>query len=368
MRLCLLVEAASGGTGRHVTDLTQALCARGHDVTLVYSPLRAEAGFCRAARASGARVMTLAMQRTVGWHDFAAARALTRLVEERGPFAVVHAHSSKAGAVARLAGVGAAARVYTPHALATLNPDRGAAARSLIGLAERLLGPRTDALIAVSLAEWEEAGRLGIAADRRHLIANRLQQASFTPRAVARKALGARPGERWIGFAGRLAPQKAPLQFVAAAVGAMRRDSRVRALILGDGEQAALVGEAIDESGFADRFIWHRDEDARDWLAALDLVVITSRFEGLPYVLLESLAVGVPVLATPVGGARELLASGAGLVASSEALPGVLLALVADPDWLARLRTEAGRAGSGCAGPQMIDRTEALYAHLAARA
>ena len=259
-------------------------------------------------------------------------------------------------------------RSDTPHALATLDPDRGAAARSLIGLAERLMGLRTDALIAVSRDEWDEAGRLGIAPGRRHLIANCLEGATLRSRAAARAALGARPGERWLGFAGRLSPQKAPLQFIGAALGAMRRDCRVRALILGDGEQAGLVAEAIAEGGFPERFTWHRDEDARDWLAALDLFVMTSRFEGLPYVLLEALAAGVPVLATPVGGARDLLASGAGVVASSEALPELLLMLLAHTLWLDRLRIEARRAGAHCAGPQMVDRTEALYERLAARA
>ena len=368
MRLCLLVEAASGGTGRHVIDLTRALCARGHDVTLIYSPIRSDIGFRRAASESGALVLLMPMERGIGWHDLAAARTLTRLIEHCGPFEIIHAHSSKAGAVARLAAVGGAALVYTPHALATLDPDRGMASRSMIGLAERLLGPRTDALITVSVEEWEEAGRLGISADRRHLIANRLQPASFRSRSKARAALGADRGEIWLGFAGRLSPQKAPLLFVAAALGAMRRDDRVRALILGDGEQAGLVAEAIAESDFAARFTWHRDEDARDWLAALDLYVMTSRFEGLPYVLLEALAVGVPVLTNPVGGARQLLSSGSGLVASDEALPALLLALIADSTWLARLRNQARRVGSESAGHRMIDRTEALYERLAGRA
>ncbi|MEO5641057.1 MAG: glycosyltransferase [Sphingomicrobium sp.] len=364
MRLCQIVEAASGGTGRHVLDLSAALHTRGHDVTIVYSPLRADPGFDAEARHGGARMLTLAMRRQPGLSDLVAARGLSRLVAERGPFDVVHAHSSKAGAVVRLAAVGGAARVYTPHALATLDPDRGAASRSLIGLAERLLGPRTDALIAVSLAEYDEAGRLGIAASRRYLIANRLQQARFTPRDEARAALGATPGQIWVGFAGRLVRQKAPLMFVAAVIAAMRRAPGVRALILGDGEQAPLVEQAIAASEFADRFTWHREARARDWLAALDLFVITSRFEGLPYVLLEALAAAVPVLSTPVGGASELLGMGSGVVASSDSLPAMLLELVARPERLSRLAYEAGRGVATSAGPQMIDRTEALYRKL----
>ena len=366
MRLCQVVEAAAGGTGRHVIELTRGLAARGHELTLVYSPIRVDALFAAGLSTLPARLVPLAMARGVGWNDVGAARGLGRLIRERGPFAVVHGHSSKAGMVTRIADVAGAARVYTPHALRTLDPGLGRVARSGIGLAERWLGGRrTDALIAVSGAEWAEAGRLGIAEARRHLIPNRLSDFEHRPRAEARAALGAGEEDIWLGFVGRLCAQKAPLEFVAAGIGAMRRCARVRALILGDGELASLVEQAIAASGFAERFAWHRDADAREWIAAIDLLVVTSRYEGLPYAMLEALAAGVPVLSTPVGGAHDLLGGGAGVVAPAEGLPGKLLALISRPAKLERLRASATKAGEACRGEQMIDRTEALYRSVA---
>ena len=362
----MVVEATAGGTGRHVIDLTRAMSTRGHDVTLIYSPDRADACFRSALTDLPARVVEMPMARAVGWRDVGAAVRLTKLVRSHGPFAVVHAHSSKAGAIARLAAVGGAARVYTPHALATLDPDRGAVARWLIGLAERLLArTRTDGLILVSEAEHREAARLGVPSKLRHLIANQL--IDYDPRLaeVARTALGANEGDQWIGFVGRLSPQKAPLQFVAAALGAMRRNPRVRALIVGDGELALMVEEAVSASDFAHRFTWLRDAAAGEWIAALDLLVVTSRYEGLSYVLLEALVAGVPVLSTPVGGADELLGEGAGLVCRPEAMPAALLALLADGPRLAAMRLAAKRAGAQCQSERMIDQTEALYSRLA---
>lgn len=367
MRLCLVVEAAAGGTGRHVIDLTRAMVTRGHDLTLVYSPLRADRSFTEALPALGANVVPLAMPQSIGWRDLGAARALSRVVRTHGPFAIVHAHSSKAGAVTRLAAVGAAALVYTPHALATLDRERGVARRALVELAERLLGPRTDALILVSEAEFGEAARLRLANDKRHLIANRLYGFAPVDRACARAALGADEDEQWIGFIGRLDAQKAPLQFVAAALAAMKRQARVRALILGDGSFAPVVAEAIVASEFADRFTWHRDRTAAELVAALDLLVVTSRFEGFPYVMLEALGAGVPVLSTDVGGARDLLGRGAGLVVPDERLAMTLMRLLADRPGLAAMQVAAARAGGLCRETWMFDETEALYQQLASR-
>lgn len=362
MKICQVVEAASGGTGRHVIDLTHALHARGHELTLIYSPLRIDTVFQDALASLPARVVALPMARAIGWSDVAVVYRLGEMVRHFGPFAVVHGHSSKAGAIVRLAKVGDAARVYTPHALATLDRDRTPTMRSIVTSAEKLLGARrTDALILLSTDEYREAERLGLAARRRHLIANRLYCFAPKARGEARDALGAAAGQCWIGFIGRLSPQKAPLLFVAAAIGAMRRHAHVRALVLGDGEQAPFVAEAIQASGLADRFVWHRDADVSATIAALDLMLITSRFEGAPYVLLEALAAGVPVLSSNVGSAHDLLDAGAGIVCASEQIPRELLALLIDPARLRRMRVAAAGVGVCCGGSEMIDATEALY-------
>ncbi len=369
MKICQVVEAASGGTGRHVIDLTHALNARGHELTLIYSPVRIDPVFAEALASIPARVVSMPMQRTIGWRDLAAVRRLGEIVRHLGPFAVIHGHSSKAGAIVRLASVGGAARVYTPHALATLDQDRATTTQSLVRSVEKLLGARrTDALILLSTTEYREAERLGLAVRKRHLIANRLYRFAPTPRGVARAALGGAVDTCWIGFVGRLCPQKAPLSFVAAAIGAMRRHAHVRALILGNGEQAPFVAEAIEASGLAERFVWHRDADVGATIAALDLMLITSRFEGAAYVLLEALSAGVPVVSSDVGSARDLLDNGAGLVCAAERIPRELLALLRDPARLRRMRVAAAGVGVCCGGSDMIDATEDLYRRVAGAA
>ena len=123
LKILLVLEAAGAGVGRHVVDLVAGLLARGHAVDVVYSPARAEASFVAQLEAlQGAlTVRELPMQRSVGIRDLAAARGLRRLIRAGGPYDVVHAHSSKAGALLRLAAIGLPARrFYTPHAFITL--------------------------------------------------------------------------------------------------------------------------------------------------------------------------------------------------------------------------------------------------------
>ena len=76
MRLCQVVEAAAGGTGRHVIELTRGLAERGHELTLIYSPLRIDALFAEGLSALAASLVPLAMARGVGWNDVGAARGL----------------------------------------------------------------------------------------------------------------------------------------------------------------------------------------------------------------------------------------------------------------------------------------------------
>ena len=368
MRLCQVVEAAVGDTGRHVVELTRALATRGHDLTLIYSPTSADSAFRHSLCDIRAEVVPLPIERAASWRDIPAARSLGRMLAKRGPFEVLHAHHAKAGSVARLAGTGGAALVYSPHALEAAGRDRRVAARSLIELGERLLGAtRTDAFVAANPAEWDDAGRLGIDVERRHLIANGNQAVTARPRGEARKALGTRDGDCWIGFIGRLTPDTAPLLFVAAALGAMRRQSNVRALILGDGEQAVLVAQAIAASDHAHRFVWLRGIATKKWIAGIDLLVVPGRAGAVDHGVVEAVAVGVPVIATMATGARQLLGEGGGQLCGSEALPALLLALLADPTRLVRLRKEAVSAARAVRDTDMVDRTEALYVRLAAR-
>ncbi|NTU77165.1 MAG: glycosyltransferase family 4 protein, partial [Alphaproteobacteria bacterium] len=138
MRICHVIEAAGGGSGQVVLDLARAQRAEGQEVTVIYAPQRAEARFVKELSSlSGIKIVTSSMRRKVGLHDLADLSRLILRLRRHGPFDILHSHSSKAGALTRLANpfLPRAVHVYTPHAFMTLAPG----ASRLYGWIERVL-------------------------------------------------------------------------------------------------------------------------------------------------------------------------------------------------------------------------------------
>ena len=371
LRICLVIEAGGGGASRHVLDLAGAFQARGHHVHLIYSAVRAEARHLAEIAALPITAEPLEMHRSLGLHDLASARALGVAVRRAGPFDIVHGHSSKAGALVRLADVGGAKRVYTPHAFRGLDAGASLPARVLFNGAEIALGlTRTDALIAVSSEELAFARKLHIADGRCHLIRNGVITIPDVTRAQARAALGLPDDAPVIGFVGRLSYQKAPERFVEAMRRAMAQVPTLRAVLLGDGECAEAVEQDLAASGIADRFIWKRSAKAQDYLPAFDAVMMTSRYEGLSYVLLESLAAHVPIVTTEVAGAHDVIGdTGCGMIVANDdavvdRLVDAATLIGTDADARAAMAAAAARRSNEVNGMRMIDETERLYRQL----
>jgi glycosyltransferase involved in cell wall biosynthesis len=366
-----VIEAFGGGAGRHVLDLAKTLHRRGHDVHLIYSPHRAEPRHLAEIAALPITSEPLAMRRAPGLHDVAAARALAVALRRAGPFDIVHGHSSKAGALVRLADVGPAKRVYTPHAFRGLDRSVSLPARLAFNGAEIVLGAaRTDALIAVSSGELAFARKLHIATGRCHLIRNGVIDMPAVARAQARAALGLPGDAPVIGFVGRLSYQKAPERFVAAMRRAMPQVPDLHAVILGDGEYADAVARDLAASGFADRFVWRRTAKAQELMPAFDAVMMTSRYEGLSYVLLESLAAQVPIVTTDVAGARDVIGgSRCGLVVPNDGtvidrLAEAAILIGTDREVCAAMAASTVGRSREMNGMRMIYQTEMLYRRL----
>jgi glycosyltransferase involved in cell wall biosynthesis len=352
-----------GGVPVYVAGLVEGLCERGWGVTVV-APQRPRGGPSPDGRPATLE-LALRRMRTAGAEIVPfGPRAL--LAARRARADLVHAHSSKAGAlVAGLARAAGVPSVYSPHAW-PFQMRRARAARAAFCVAERASarwGHR--AAIAVSHGEAEagrERGvrpRLGISVVRTGLASGR----AAPPRDTARRVLGL-PREAVVAaWVGRHARQKRPedLAPLAAAVG-----PGVLLAALGDGLEGTPEARALEASGG----LVLADRTPPDVLyAAADLFVQTSAYEGFPLTVLEAMRAGLPVLAYGVEGLAEQVVDGESghLVA-----PGDVEALAARVSALgpgrrgAAERERLGEAGRRRVAEQfdrerMLDGVEAVY-------
>jgi len=369
MKVLQVVEATTAGVGRHVLDLSAHIRRVGLGVTVACPRVREGAqqdtSFVEKLGAAGVPVAVVPMRRSI--HPPADLRSLALLVKliRREKFDVVHAHSSKAGVLGRLAAwrVGVPAVVYTPNAFAFLGA-RGRLARWFYLAIERWLGRHaTGAVVCVSRSELALARHHAIAPpERLALVENTIDASRFASAAPAPDLRSDRP---LVGFIGRLSPQKGVSYFIQAARRVLDAGIEAQFALVGEGELD--VGRMVAEQDLNEHVVLtgYRP-DIPQVLAALDIFALPSLYEGLPYTLMEAMAAGRPVVATSVEGNRDLIQDGeTGLLIpprDAEALAGALIRLLSAPEERVRLGKMALAAARSRPTPeQMAQRMIELY-------
>jgi glycosyltransferase involved in cell wall biosynthesis len=356
-----VLQPQDGGVAAHVLQLAVGLRARGWEIEVATPASSAIIGPLVDA---GVPVHELPMAREPGRADLAAARELRALDRRRG-YGLVHAHSSKAGALIRAALPRKNRLLYTPHCFA-FAARFGGAQQLVYRTIEQAAVPRTGALVAVCDWERREAERLLGMSRRVHHI-----EYGVTP------CYGATPDPELVMFKGDrplagmvsvLRPQKDPLLLVHAAARLLDRGELPgRVAIVGNGPIEDEVRNEIDRLGVGPEVAWFPYRGAVDpYLAALDLFVLPSAWEALPLSLLEAMSCGLPIVATAVGGTAEAVEDGlTGRVVphgDEAALAGALHDVLADAD----VRERMGEAGHARYEERfrldrMIEDTAALY-------
>jgi glycosyltransferase involved in cell wall biosynthesis len=375
-RVLLVLEATLGGTGRHILDLANGLVSRGYEVHLVYSLMRSDpqfdSGLDRLCRARPElRTHEIAITRSVTLSDARVFWRLFRYVKKFGPFHIVHGHSTKAGFIARLVpGLGRAARLYTPHALMTMDSNLRGLSRFAVATLESLLARRSRKVIVVSEQEHLCALDTGIPESKLVRIENGVDTRELATRALARenirRELGIPPKAACVGYVGRFCDQKEPARIIEAFALVRKSASRPTKLVmLGFGPLENALKSRSVELGIDRDVIWPGPLDGTKYVAAFDVLAHSSRTEAFAYVLLEALASGVPVVATRVGAADELIGDGsAGYICdpwATEKFAELVLKVLEEPATRSSLsaaaRTVAARFDVKC----MVDKVSALY-------
>lgn len=258
---------------------------------------------------------------------------------------VVHAHGLRAGAFAALAlrlggwgpGGGRAAR---PALVVTVHnaPPAGALLEAIYGLLERLVAQRADVVLCVSPDLSDRMRKLRAKDVRRAVVA----AARLTPGASPVDELAA-VGRPVVLGVGRLAPQKGFGTLLAAAASWRGRQPVPLVVIAGTGPLAGDLARQARELKVDARFLGVRD-DVAGLLAAADVFVLPSRWEGQPLILQEALSAGRPIIAADVGGVRDLTGDDSALLVPPDdpaALGRAVLAVLDDPDLAGKLGKSA---------------------------
>lgn len=367
LRILLVTEASAKGTGRHVVDLAEGLIARGYEVHLLYSPVRMDEIFRKRIESMpGLTHVAIPMHRSIHVQDLAATWAVRRYLRRFGPFDIIHGHSSKGGAVARLASIGTGVPAfYTPHALIMMTPGLSTVQRWFYSSIEFILSKLSRYIIAVSPAEARLAVASGFGESRVVTIPNGVGAPQLSPRDEARRACGIGADEIIIGSVGRLVENKAPDVLVNALAIALRTSPQLRVVFVGDGPTKATLAELSGRLGISDKVILLGERDARTVFAGFDIFAISSRMEAMPYVVLEAMAAGLPIMATTTSGVELLVEQGVnGLVVPMDdchAFAAGLVRLASDAPLMARMAEGSRRLVRPFTSDRMIERILALY-------
>ena len=378
-RVLQVMEATIGGTKRHLTELSIGLHRAGYRIEVACPPVRSDSfgdtSFVSDVARAGIPVHPIPMRRAVSpGADLLATLRLARLMR-RGRYDIVHCHSSKAGVIGRVAArlAGGAHVCYTPHGFSYLIPGSGRR-RWLYLTIERVLGHFTDRLIAVSPSEGTEAVQRGVVpADRVAVIENGLDLDELPgpeERAKVRTEYGWGDDAMVVGTVARQMAQKDPFTWLRTAAAVARTHDRVRFVWVNGGELLAASKRLAQTLDLGDQMTFlPYVPNASRVMAGFDVLMLSSRFEGLSYVVLEAMGLGKPVVATDVLGTRDVIEHGKnGLLAAPgepQTLADHLRAVLDQPDRGAALGACArATVAARFTKERMVARTRALYEQL----
>lgn len=342
MKILHVTDASSAGVLSAVTTLAreQAADPGFSDVVFAYVPRPDSPPKAEIQRLLGDRASLQEWSTSHDWRRLTDLVAHLILAMRSHRYDVVHLHSSRAGFLGRLVAVTTGCRnqtVYSPHCFSFAQTGLAPVQRSLYLALERAGSRWGSRLMLVSDSEYAVT-RLVLPNARAAVLANAIDHSLLEPLAVE---AAPKTGPLRVVHIGRIAPQKAPDVFTDA----VRRLQHLLAEAgrppievewLGDGNRSLLDDPGIHISG------WLPQPQLRAKLSAVDLVLFTSRGEGMPMALLEAQGMGIPVVASRVVGVVDIVAHGqTGYLANSAAgLAEAAFGLISDD----RLRVQMGSA------------------------
>jgi glycosyltransferase involved in cell wall biosynthesis len=336
LKILHVLRSPLGGLFRHVVDLVNGQIDRGHAVGII-ADSQSQGPHSEALLGELATLLPLGlsrvpMHRHLSPRDIAAVDHVGRRMLQTGAD-VVHGHGAKGGAFARLAArKHPAIRVYTPHggSLGTVNSG-------FYNLLERFLISRTDLLLFES-AHIADLFRRKLGSSRAimRVVHNGLAASEFTETTLD-------PAATDILFIGELRPVKGVDVLIDAISDLRQSGLSLSATIIGDGGSRDALQAQARRLGLSEAITFRPPMPARQAFPLGRLMIVPSRRESLPYIVLEAAAAGVPLLATKVGGIPEIFGPQSDLLipaADTAALAQAIGHAVNNPETMLRVAAD----------------------------
>jgi glycosyltransferase involved in cell wall biosynthesis len=310
LRIIHCFRSPVGGIFRHVRDLVATQSAAGHEVGIFCDSLTGsehEENLFRQIEPSLALGLTrIPMRRAITPGDLVALMRSYHHFKKLRPD-ILHSHGAKGGAYARIigsvlrvSGIGVA-RLYCPHG-GSIHYDSSSLKGRVFFALERMMERMTDRLIFVSRYEMEGYEmKVGKPRCPTSLVYNGLSPEEFEPVANT-------PGAADFLYIGMMRDLKGPDVFLNAIKQLERGGKSVKAVFVGDGPDKPAYLRMISDLGLDESVTVHPAMPARNAFAMAKTVVVPSRAESMPYIVLEAIAAQKPVICTNVGGIPEIFA------------------------------------------------------------
>lgn len=304
-----VVTGTGGGPEKTILNSPRFLEPLGYRMICAYLHPPGDPGFDSLRQKARAKGASLAEIPDRGPWDVSVMAALLRLCR-REKVAIFHGHDYKTNALGLLL-----CRFYPMRLVTTVHGwVRHTARTPLYYRVDKLCLPHFERVLCVSDDLVAQCRRIGVSPRKLVLLENGIDTEEYQrtqPIDVAKQRLGFDPARPLIGGVGRLSPEKG-FDLLIEAVGALRsRGLPLQLVIVGEGDDQPRLQAMMEKWGFdADGRLAGFQADTRPYYEAMDLFALSSRREGLPNVVLEAMAMGVPCVATAVAGVPKLVADG----------------------------------------------------------
>ncbi|MBB6176072.1 glycosyltransferase involved in cell wall biosynthesis [Anoxybacillus tengchongensis] len=311
MRILYIITGGDiGGAQKHVLYLAEWFQQRGHEVHVIVGE---EGPFLKALQAKNISCHVISIPRTIQpFRDVKALWDLYWWIRNRS-FDVVHCHSSKAGIVGRIAAYlnKVPKVIFTAHGFVFTDPTLTPWKRWFYLLLERLGERVSTDIITVSLFDYMKAKSYGLNEKKMHIIHNGVPNQYIVSQEewMNRQEQLQRCEKKIIGFVGRFVSEKNIDMLIRIAEYCREQQlTHIEFWLIGDGELLPKYVELVHQKGLH-HFVYFKgsQNNVLGWIDRMHILLITSYKEGLPYVLLEALGRGVPVVSTNVGGIKEVI-------------------------------------------------------------